>query len=180
MTRAKLLWLDMEMTGLDDLQDVILEVGAIATDWEFAELARYHGIVQHKEGVLEQRMEASRQFWNRFPKLKTVLLKQNASGKSLAAVEDDLLTLMDAHFEPHDLAILAGNSIWNDRRFIRQYMPRFEARLHYRMLDVSSWKLVFEEKFGAKYSKEETHRASDDIRASIDELKFYLEKVRTS
>ena len=71
-------------------------------------------------------------------------------------------------------AVLAGNSIHNDRRFIKKWWPEVDGLLHYRMLDVSSWKLVLQGKYGVPFEKQETHRAAADIRESIAELQFYL------
>jgi oligoribonuclease len=85
---------------------------------------------------------------------------------------------LDEHFEADVPIILAGNSIHMDRQFIVQQWARINSRLHYRMLDVSAWKLVFEGKYGKKFAKPEEHRALGDIRGSIMELKYYLTKVR--
>jgi oligoribonuclease len=73
---------------------------------------------------------------------------------------------------------LAGNSIHQDRRFIEREWPRLNGRLHYRMLDVSAWKVVFENHFRSRINKPEAHRALDDIEGSITELKHYLTKFR--
>ena len=70
--------------------------------------------------------------------------------------------------------ILAGNSIHQDRKFIDREWPEVSRKLHYRMLDVSAWKVVFEGKYGKKFLKRETHRALDDIMGSIEELRWYL------
>ena len=76
--------------------------------------------------------------------------------------------------QKEDKPILAGNSIGQDRLFLNKYMHRFADHLHYRMLDVSSWKIVFNHKYGVKYGKTNSHRALDDIKESIEEMKFYL------
>ena len=73
--------------------------------------------------------------------------------------------------------MLAGNSIHQDRRFIDHWWPQLAQRLHYRMLDVSAWKVVMEGKYGKKFAKPEDHRALEDIRGSIMELRYYLQKV---
>ncbi|MGH7249568.1 MAG: exonuclease domain-containing protein, partial [Minisyncoccia bacterium] len=87
--------------------------------------------------------------------------------------EQELIKLISEHFgdEP---AVLAGNSIYNDRMFIKQWWPQLDLKLHYRMLDVSAWKIFMQGKYGVKYEKKEVHRAFDDIQASIAELEFYL------
>ena len=73
---------------------------------------------------------------------------------------------------------MGGNSIHQDRRFIRAEWKKLEKMLHYRMLDVSAWKVVMSAKFKRVFAKPENHRALDDIRGSIEELKFYLKKVK--
>ena len=93
-------------------------------------------------------------------------------------VENDLIDFIGRHFDDETPVILAGNSIHMDRRFIVAQWPRLDARLHYRMLDVSAWKVVFEGKYKKKFPKPEEHRALGDIRGSIMELKYYLQKVR--
>ena len=93
-------------------------------------------------------------------------------------VEDELLAFLDEHFEADKPVLLGGNSVHMDRRFIVKQWQRLDARLHYRMLDVSAWKVVFEGKYGKKFTKPEAHRALEDIQGSIAELKYYLTKVR--
>jgi oligoribonuclease len=176
--RAKILWVDLEMTGLDVENDLILEVAAIATDWDFKEIATYQGVVKNEDMSLQERLTANSVFWDANPDSKSGLMAQNADGKDLVEIEDDLLAFLDEHFEADVPIILAGNSIHMDRQFIVQQWARINSRLHYRMLDVSAWKLVFEGKYGKKFAKPEEHRALGDIRGSIMELKYYLTKVR--
>ena len=85
---------------------------------------------------------------------------------------------MDKNLDKNTPIILAGNSVHIDRRFIVNYWPRFDSRLHYRMLDVSAWKVVFEGKFRTKFAKPDNHRALDDIRGSIQELEYYLARIK--
>ena len=99
-------------------------------------------------------------------------MRQNAEGKSAKEVEEELLRFMDEWFGEE--IILAGNSIHQDRKFIDREWPRVAARLHYRMLDVSAWKVYFEGARGKKFVKRDLHRALDDIQGSIEELKWYL------
>ena len=177
---AKILWVDLEMTGLDAANDLILEVAAIATDWDFNEIATYEGIVKNEDMNLQERLLANSVFWDANPESKNGLLAQNAHGKDLAEVEDELLAFINKHFEGDTPVLLAGNSIHMDRRFIVAQWPRLDARLHYRMLDVSAWKVVFEGKYKKKFAKPEEHRALGDIRGSIMELKYYLTKIHPS
>ena len=176
---AKILWVDLEMTGLDANTDLILEVAAIATDWNFSELATYEGIVKGEELTLQERLRANAVFWDANPVARDGLLAQNESGKDLLAIEDELLAFIATHFNADVPVLLGGNSIHMDRRFITAQWPRLDARLHYRMLDVSAWKVVFNGKFKKVFAKPEEHRALGDIRGSIQELQYYLGKVKS-
>lgn len=178
--RAKLLWIDLEMTGLDPVEDRILEVAAIATDWDFKEIAKYEAIKQVGPRLIEERMKAAQTFWDTFPDVRDALVKQNTSkeAKNGRTVENELLSFLDEHFEDGVPVLLAGNSIHQDRKFIANEWTRLDKRLHYRMLDVSAWKVVFDGKYGKRFAKPEAHRALEDIRGSIQELKYYLGKVK--
>lgn len=174
----QILWVDLEMTGLNPVSDVILEVAAIATDWDFKEIATYEGIVQQDILLLDEKLAANAAFWDENPEARDGLLEQNMRGKELRIIEDELLAFLDEHFSGEGKVLLGGNSIHMDRQFIEEYWPRLSARLHYRMLDVSAWKVVFENKYKRKFSKPESHRALEDIRGSIEELQYYLKKVK--
>lgn len=178
--QAKILWMDLEMTGLEPEKDRILEVAVIVTDWDFKEIATQEEVVAVDKELFAQRIKDAPDFWNTFPHVRDALLKQNASpdAKTAKEVENILINLADTYFEPDQRILLAGNSIHQDRKFIDKEWPRFSKRLHYRMLDVSAWKVVFEGKYKKKYAKPENHRALDDIRGSIEELHYYIGKVR--
>ena len=103
---------------------------------------------------------------------------QNAEGKNGRVVENELLAFVNEHIGEAETILLAGNSIHQDRRFIVNEWPRLNDRLHYRMLDVTAWKVVFEARYGKKFAKPEAHRALEDIRGSIEELNYYLKKVK--
>lgn len=177
---AKLLWMDLEMTGLDPVNDRILEVAVIATDWNFSEIATYEAAKKVGPALVEERMNAAPDFWNKFPEVRDALVEQNNSdaAKNGRTVENELIAFIDEHFSADDRIILAGNSIHQDRKFIENEWGRLNERLHYRMLDVSAWKVVFDGKYNKRFAKPEEHRAIDDIRGSIQELKYYLGKVR--
>lgn len=176
MTRAKLLWMDLEMTGLDPVEDRILEVAVIVTDWDLKEIASYSAVKKVGPSLMKSRMVGD--FWGKFPEVREALIAQNLGGKNGRTVENELLEFLNKHFEADERIILAGNSIHQDRKFIDNEWTRLSARLHYRMLDVSAWKVVFEGKYKKKFAKPEAHRALEDIRGSIQELKYYLGKVR--
>ncbi len=175
---ARILWFDLEMSGLDSGSDLILEVAAIATDWDFKELGTYEGIVKNEEAALQERVRANGAFWDQHPQARDGLIRQNAEGRGLQEVEDDLLAFIDRHFEQGKPVLLGGNSVHIDRQFVMRNWPRLDARLHYRMCDVTAWKVVFEGKYGKHLPKPDAHRALEDIRGSINELKYYLGKVK--
>ena len=180
-TSNKILWLDLEMTGLDPIEDRIMEVGAIITDWDFNEIETYEAAIKVGPRLVEKRMfnGPSKDFWEKFPGVRDALIKQNTDdGRSGRTIENELLALIEKHFDKDVQVLLGGNSIHMDRRFIINEWPRLDARLNYRMLDVSAFKVVFEGKYSKKFSKPEAHRALEDIRGSIMELKYYLGKVK--
>lgn len=176
--QERVLWLDLEMTGLSADDDLILEVAAIVTDWNFKEIATYQGVIKNKNRILNKRLKENASFWDLNADSRDSLIKQNEDGKPLLAIEDELLDFLDTHFKKGVPVLLGGNSIHIDRRFIVANWPRFDARLHYRMLDVSAWKVVFEGKFKKKFMKPDAHRALDDIRGSIIELQYYLASLK--
>ena len=170
MKKAKLLWVDLEMTGLDPEKDRILEVAAIATDMQLNEVARYEAVVKVDEKVIESRMVG--EFWEKNSATRDALIVQNKDGRPVAEVEKELLEFVDKNCSK--VVYLAGNSIHQDRKFIEREMPELNKELHYRMLDVSAWKIYFENALSKKFTKPENHRALDDINGSIEELKWYL------
>lgn len=172
-----ILWVDLEMTGLDPIEDRILEVGAIITDWDFNEIATYEAAKKVGPNLMKKRMVGA--FWDEFPQVRTALMQQNETAKNGRTVENELLEFVNEHIGSEEKILLAGNSIHQDRRFIANEWHRLDDRLHYRMLDVSAWKVVFEGKYKRKFAKPEAHRAIDDIRGSIEELQYYLKRVKT-
>jgi len=170
---TKLLWVDLEMTGLDPVNDVILEIAAEITDFNFKTLASYEAIVEQPPKLVAERMQKNT-WWASYPENRDEFMRKIENGKPLAQIENEMIELIESQFgdEP---AILAGNSIHNDRGFIKHYWPRMDLKLHYRMLDVSSWKVVMQAKYDQHFEKREVHRAFDDIQASIAELQNYLE-----
>jgi oligoribonuclease len=176
MSKASLLWLDLEMTGLDPAADRILEVAAIATDWKFKEIAKFKQVVNVNPELLERRMVG--EFWDKFRAVKRKLIEQNQAAEfDSRQVERHLIEFIKTNFNLRQPIYLAGNSIHQDRKFIESEWPDLNQLLHYRMLDVSAWKIVFAEHFGDEFKKPEKHRAEDDIKGSMAELKYYLSKV---
>lgn len=170
---TKLLWVDLEMTGLEPSKDVLLEVGLEVTDFDFKTLETYEARINQDQNLVVERMQANI-WWREFPTNRDDFLANLSHGKSLDQIEQELIELVYKHFgdEP---AVLAGNSIYNDRLFIKHWMPKLDLKLHYRMLDVSAFKILMQGKYGVVFEKDSTHRAFDDIQASIAELQHYVD-----
>jgi oligoribonuclease len=164
----KLLWIDLEMTGLDIEKEVIIEVAAIVTDLHFNLLTQYHAVVKQDQKYLDAMDD-----WNKKHHTDSGLVAKIPQGKPPAVVEQELIELIQKNF-PSEPAVIAGNSIFQDRIFINKYWKNLSHRLHYRMLDVTSWKIIMKNKFNIQYDKKGTHRALDDIKESIHELKTYI------
>lgn len=160
------------MSGLNVSACRILEVAAVVTDGNFKLLEEYHAVVFQPPAVLDVMDD-----WCKENHGKTGLTAAVAKGKPEPQVEKDLLALIDRHFGAKERPLLAGNSIGQDRKFIDAYMPELAKRLHYRMLDVTSFKVVFQDRYKIHHEKKGTHRALDDIHESIAELSHYLSFV---
>jgi oligoribonuclease len=169
----KFLWVDLEMSGLDVSQCRILEVAAIITDHNLQPLEQYEAIVYQDESVLDA-MDA----WCKQNHGKTGLTAAVKTGKPELQVEADLIALLDRHYTKDERPVLCGNSIGQDRKFIDAYWKKLAERLHYRMVDVTSFKEIFREQLGIEHKKKGAHRAVDDIKESIAELGFYLSFVK--
>lgn len=172
-----LVWIDLEMTGLDPKKCVILEIGCIITDSELNILAEGPGIAIHHSEKILKGMEA----WSRVHHGKSGLTKECRDSKiSLKKAEEEVLKFVKQHCKENS-APLCGNTIWQDRRFLVQYMPKLERYLHYRVIDVSSVKELvvrwYSDAFKMPREKKQTHRVMDDIRESIQELRHYRTKV---
>ena len=168
-----LLWVDLEMTGLDPVKDRILEVAAIVTDWNMEELGTFTAVVKVDEDLIRERMVGD--FWEKNKESYNGLVAQNKDGEPATQVEQELLDFL-AQFNA-ETVYLSVNLIHQDRKFIELEWQWLNAKLHYRMLDVSAWKIYFENAMHRKFAKPENHRALDDIRGSIEELKWYLKMI---
>jgi len=175
--KTNLVWIDLEMTGLDPKKYVILEIGVIVTDSQLNVLAEGPFIAIHHSDKVLNSMEA----WSRDHHRKTGLTEACRSSKvSLKKAETEALSFIKEHCLPNT-APLCGNTIWQDRRFLFKYMPRLESYLHYRVIDVSSIKELVGYWYPMDYKmsrhKNKSHRVADDIRESIEELRYYRGKV---
>ena len=168
----RLVWLDMEMTGLDPETCVPIEVGVIITEGnlEDVEGANYEAVIHQPESAFEGMADI-------VVKMHTengLLDRVRQSPKSIEEVDAELAAVIEKHCVP-TRAMLAGNTIQQDRLFIRKYMPKTEATLHYRQVDVSTLKELVRRWYGGKsiFAKQTSHTAMSDIRNSIAELQYY-------
>lgn len=166
-------WLDLEMTGLNPECDRILEAALIVTSPDFnATLLEWETAVFQPPEILAGMNE-----WCQKTHGASGLIDRVPTGVSEEALDEKFAAAAE-QFWGQQPVILCGNSIGQDRKFVDRYLPRFAAHLHYRMLDVSSFKIIFQERYDQPFSKRGTHRALDDIRESIAELQFYLRAIR--
>jgi oligoribonuclease len=168
---ARWVWLDLEMTGLDDKTCVIIEMAVIITDGALNELAMLEQTIWQPESELQSMSP----FVRKMHTDNGLLAKVRASEVAQAEAEQKAVELVLQHCA-YKKGVLAGNSIWQDRRFLLRHMPHFEQVLHYRQIDVSTIKVLSRQWYGAKGEapgKASSHTALEDIRASIAELKWY-------
>ncbi|HKP97890.1 MAG TPA: oligoribonuclease [Fibrobacteria bacterium] len=170
-----LVWVDMEMTGLDPLRDQILEIATLVTDSELNILAEGPNLaVFQPEEVLRQMDE-----WNQTHHGQSGLLDRvRASTESVAGAERKTLEFVAAHCKPKT-SPLCGNSVWQDRRFIDRLMPDLNRFFHYRIIDVSSVKELARRWYPQlpPIAKKESHLALADIRESLEELRYYRSAI---
>ncbi|HEU0231573.1 MAG TPA: oligoribonuclease [Burkholderiaceae bacterium] len=170
----RLVWLDMEMTGLDPEKERIIEVAVVVTEPDLTLVAEGPVLVVHQSDELLDGMDK----WNKSTHGKSGLIdKVKASTLTETQAEDQLLAFLGQHL-PAGKSPLCGNTISQDRRFMVKYMPRLEAFFHYRNLDVSTLKelaLRWKPEVYKSFVKRSRHEALADIYESIDELKHYRE-----
>jgi oligoribonuclease len=172
-----LIWIDMEMTGLQPDSDRIIEIAMLVTDSQLGVIATGPVLVVRQPGEVLDAMDS----WNKSTHAKSGLIERvRASSLGEAEAQRQALEFLGAHV-PANTSPMCGNSICQDRRFLARWMPQLEAHFHYRNLDVSTLKeLVRRWKPDLKaFSKEGKHEALADILESIEELKFYRKTVMT-
>ena len=174
----RIVWVDLEMTGLDPSRHVIVEVAALVTDAELNIIDEGVDLVVHATDAQLAEMD---DFVTQMHSDNGLLDDIKASTVSIEEAEDAVLGLVEKHCDPAHPAPLAGNSIATDRTFIRAQMPRLDAALHYRMIDVSTVKELSRRWFPKAYfnqpAKGMAHRALADIVESIRELDYYRRSV---
>lgn len=167
-----LVWMDLEMTGLDPERERIIEMATIITDRDLRIVAEGPVIVIHQSDELLDNMDQ----WNTRTHAKTGLTEEvKRSRITERQAEIETLDFIQRHV-PKDKVPLCGNSICQDRRFLYKYMPELSSWLHYRNIDVSSVKELvrsWRPEILSEHTKRSTHKALDDIRESIEELRFY-------
>ena len=171
----RLVWIDLEMTGLNIERESIIEIATIVTDSELNILAQGPNLAIRVDEKLIEGMDE----WNTTHHFGSGLVERiRNEGVNLDIAEKETLDFLNKWVEPNT-APLCGNSVWNDRRFLEKEMPKVAEFLHYRMIDVSTIKELARRWFPevGKYDKKASHLALDDILESIEELTFFRDKV---
>ncbi len=169
-----LVWIDMEMTGLDPDKDRVIEVAAIVTDPHLNVLAEGPVFAIHQPDEVLDAMDA----WNKGTHGRSGLIERvKASTVTEAQAEAEMIDFL-RKYVPEGKSPMCGNSICQDRRFMARHMPTLEAFFHYRNVDVSTLKELcrrWKPALIAGFKKHQLHTALADIRESVDELKYYRE-----
>ncbi len=174
----RLVWIDLEMTGLEPTRHVIVEIACVVTDNDLNVLDAGVDIVVHQDAAALAEMDDYVRTMHTKSGLLTAI---EASTTDLAAAGDATLAYIRQHVPKAGTTPLCGNSIGTDRRFLAQYLRTLDDHLHYRSIDVSSFKELcrrwYPEEYRGRPSKAETHRALDDILESVAELRYYREAM---
>ena len=169
---ARLIWIDMEMTGLDPDRDRVIEVALVITDNDLNTVVESPVLVVHQDEATLAGMDS----WNQSTHARTGLIdKVRASTLDEAAVESAMLAFVREHV-PARVSPMCGNSICQDRRFLARWMPGLEEWFHYRNLDVSTLKELakrWRPDIAKGVTKKGAHTALSDIYESIEELRYY-------
>ncbi len=178
MSAFVLVWMDLEMTGLDHTTDVIVEIATVVTDDDLQLVAEGPDIVVHQPDDVLARMDP---FIIEMHTRSGLLEAVRTSATSLEEAGAQTLAFIREHVPEPRSVPLCGNSIGTDRRFLAAYLPAIEDHLHYRSIDVSSIKELVRRWYPKvrqeRPQKAGAHRALDDIRDSIDELRYYRQRV---
>lgn len=171
---SHLIWIDLEMTGLDPDNDVIIEIATVITDKDLAILAQGPVLAVHQSDATLAVMDD----WNQQHHGQSGLIERvKASTIDAAEAERQTIEFL-RQWVPENTSPICGNSIGQDRRFLYRYMPKLEAYFHYRNIDVSTVKELaarWAPEVKESFKKESSHQALDDILESIAELRYYRE-----
>jgi oligoribonuclease len=171
---SHLVWIDLEMTGLDPDNDVIIEIATIITDNNLNILAQGPVLAVHQPDAILAAMDE----WNQKHHGQSGLIKR-VKASTIDAEEAERQTIeFLKQWVPENASPICGNSIGQDRRFLYRYMPKLEAYFHYRNIDVSTLKELaarWAPQVKDGFKKQSTHQALDDIIESIEELRYYRE-----
>ena len=173
--QSNLIWIDLEMTGLDLDSNVILEIAVVVTGGNLEIVAEGPSIAIHYPERVLSRMEV----WSGLQHRKSGLLdRARKSPYTCAQAEKEVLAFLSRHCR-EGKSPLCGNTIWQDRRFLIKYMPTLEGFCHYRNIDVSTIKELVRRWYPdlTPYRKKKAHLALSDIRESINELRYYRDTV---
>ena len=171
----RLIWIDLEMTGLDPEKQVIIEMATIVTDNYLDCVAEGPNIAIHYPHDALKHMEE----WSRTQHEASGLLDRVIhSPHDCRQAEQETLNFLSKHCSKGQ-SPMCGNSVWQDRRFLIKYMPMLEAFFHYRIIDVSSVKELVRRWYPSfpAFQKEKTHLALQDVKESVRELKYYRQKI---
>jgi oligoribonuclease len=173
-----LVWIDLEMSGLDPEEHVVVEIAVVVTDGRLEEVVEGPDLVIHQvDAALDQMEEVVRTMHQDSGLLDAI----RRSDVTLAQAEEEALAFVRSHVPEPRVAPLAGNSIATDRMFLHRHMPKLEQHLHYRNVDVSTVKELvrrwYPQQFAAAPKKAGDHRALADILESIAELRYYRDSV---
>ena len=169
-----LIWVDMEMTGLDPEGDVVIEIATIVTDSLLNTLAEGPVIAVHQS---DSRLDGMDEWNTRHHNQSGLVARVRASDIDEARAERDTIAFLE-QWVPAGASPMCGNSICQDRRFMARHMPGLETYFHYRNLDVSTLKILmlrWRPELAPGISKSAAHLALDDIRESISEMRYYRE-----
>jgi len=171
-----LIWIDLEMTGLNPEKERIIEMALIVTDSQLNTIAESPVLAIHQSDELLQAMDS----WNTKQHNASGLVARVKASKITEAEAEATMLEFLKKYVPAGKSPMCGNSVYQDRRFLTKYMPELEKYFHYRLIDVSTLKELAMRWAPRVYSglqKESKHLALDDIRESIDELKYYREHL---
>ncbi len=173
--RSKLVWMDLEMTGLNPEYDRIIEIATIVTDDDLNVVAEGPVFAIHQGEVLLESMDS----WNKkFHGQSGLIERVQQSTITEQEAQQKTIEFLEKHVK-QGASPLCGNSVWQDRRFLARYMPKLEAFFHYRLLDVSTLKELakrWQPEVYKGFKKENKHQALADILESIEELRYYRQK----